>query len=92
MGIATANGRNLRPANLEKEVFIRFNLPPFHILKKKFIPLVAKKWREEKQKTFHRKHEKKVKAIALGISASLHNFRKNEEMCSHSPIEFFQKD
>ena len=27
-------GHNLMPLNFDKEVFIRFNLPPFHILQK----------------------------------------------------------
>ena len=43
MGISMANGRNLMPVNLHKEVFIRFNLPPSHGLKKTFIPKVAEK-------------------------------------------------
>ena len=36
MGIAVANGRNLEPANLNKEVFIRFNSPPLHIRNSSF--------------------------------------------------------
>jgi hypothetical protein len=44
MGIS-ANGRKLMPVYLHKEVFIRYNLSPFHILKEKFIPTVADTWR-----------------------------------------------
>ncbi len=32
MGISVANRRNLMPVYLHKEVFIRYNLPPFNIL------------------------------------------------------------
>ena len=57
MGIALANGRNLEPPNLNKEVFIRFNSPPFHILQRKFIPKVAARW--SKKKDFFRKGKKR---------------------------------
>ena len=38
MGIALARGRNTHPVNFQKEIKLRFNLPPLHILNEKFIP------------------------------------------------------
>ena len=38
MGIAMKRGRNTHPVNFEKEIKLRFNLPPLHILNSKFIP------------------------------------------------------
>ena len=38
MNIQLSNGQYLNPQNLDKEVFCRFNLPPFHTLTNKFIP------------------------------------------------------
>ena len=34
MAISVNNGRNLQPINQGKEVFLRFNLPPMHLLQK----------------------------------------------------------
>lgn len=48
MNMQLSKGRNLRPTNLDKEVFCRFNLPPFHTLKKSFIPAISEKWRANK--------------------------------------------
>ena len=38
MGIALAKGRNTHPVNFEKEIKLRFNLPPLHLLTEHFIP------------------------------------------------------
>ena len=54
MAIAVSNGRNLQPFNLDKEVFIKFNLPPLHNLGE-FTTGVAKKWREGGNLEFYRK-------------------------------------
>ena len=42
MKIHGGQGRNLHPANFSKEIFLKFNLPPLHIMKQKLIPEVAK--------------------------------------------------
>ena len=42
MNMATAKGRNLHPANFGKEIFVRFNLPPMHVLHQRFIPEIFK--------------------------------------------------
>ena len=82
-----SNGRNLNPVNVNKEVFLRFNLPPFHILKERFIPSVAEEWRRT-NKNVYRKHENKTKIAVKGVSSSLHSFRKKEKERSHIPFDF----
>ena len=74
MGIALANGRNLEPPNLNKEVYIRFNSPPFHILQRKFIPAVAARWK--RQKEFSRRCKKKSGLRLYHLSYTLESFRK----------------
>ena len=41
MLLAFSSGRGLHPPNLNKEICIRYNAPPLHILKEKFIPIVT---------------------------------------------------
>ena len=95
MGIAVANGRNLEPANLNKEVFIRFNSPPLHILKEQFIPMAAAKWRETMKKEhseleFYRRGKKKSGLKMDEVSHNLESFRQREEEKSHIPVELFK--
>ena len=85
MGITQANGRNLEPVNLHSEVFIRFNSPPFHVLKREFIPRVAAKWRKE----FHRRGKKTSWLKLDEFSHSLESFRRRE-VKSHIPINMFK--
>ena len=87
MGIALANGRNLEPPNLNKEVFIRFNSPPFHILQRKFIPKVAARW--SKKKDFFRKGKKRSGLKLEHLSHTLESFRTREEERSHTPVTLF---
>ena len=82
MKIATGKGRNLEPINFSKEIFLCFNLPPLHILKRTFIPELAREFSKKKQ--FFRKcantfpsYQAKLKFI--NVSSSLGNFRKREE-------------
>jgi len=42
MNVATALGRNCHPANFNKEMFLRFKLPPMHVLNEEFIPELVK--------------------------------------------------
>ena len=42
MLLAFSSGRGLQPPNLNKEICIRYNAPPLHILKEKFIPKVTR--------------------------------------------------
>ena len=66
MTLAQARFRNLEAVNFAKEIFMRFNLPPPHILKVSFIPSAVQKLSVEKE--FH-----------MSTSASVGNFRVREE-------------
>lgn len=52
MNMATASGRSVHPENFEREILLRFNLPPLHILAKSFIPQIVKEETEVKKKEF----------------------------------------
>ena len=49
MTLAQARFRNLEAVNFAKEIFMRFNLPPLHILKVSFIPSVVEKLLRKKE-------------------------------------------
>jgi hypothetical protein len=90
MNMQVSKGRNLRPSNLDKEVFCRFNLPPFHTLVNTFIPKISEKWRKNKPKGLYRSTTNRLN---LGnLSSSLHNFRKREEKKSWFPPKLFNNE
>ena len=93
MKISTGKNRNLEPINLSKEIYLCFNLPPLHILKKTFIPELVKKLRKNRsffRKTVHSRQSWVNKLKFVESSATLGNFRKKEEMRSKLPLEWFQ--
>ena len=75
MKIHGGQGRNLHPANFSKEIFLKFNLPPLHIMKQKLIPEVAKDLVLNEKKVFQTKTLLKDVKFAE-LSASVGNFRK----------------
>ena len=89
MGIGISRGRNTHPTNLEKEVKLRFNLPPLHILVEKFIPELV----SESQSEYFRKGDGKKSQMRkfkfVTTSASVGNFRSLQTTKSHLPIDFF---
>ena len=93
MNIAQGKCRNIHPINFSKEIFLRYNLPPLHILKKKIIPEIVNFLAGEKGKEFIRRGDgfdrQKRKFTYHATSASLGNFRKNEETVSHLPVSMF---
>ena len=89
MGTALSRSRIQMAVNMNKEVFIRFNLPPYHMLKKEFIPEVAKKWRGNKE--FFRKYPKKSGLKMDELSASIESHRQRQTKKSHFPVDLFQK-
>ena len=91
MGTAMSNGRNLMPIYLHKEVFIRFNLPPFHTLKSSFIPQVADTWRKRNGKSFFRRYQKRSGMKLNEVSHTLQSFRERERAKSHFPVSLFAK-
>ena len=89
MKIHGGQGRNLHPANFSKEIFLKFNLPPLHIMKQKLIPEVAKDLVLNEKKVFQTKTLPGELKFAE-LSASVGNFRKNEEKNSHLPTSIFK--
>ena len=91
MGIAVTRGRNTHPVNFQKEIKIRFNLPPLHILTSKFIPDIV----EDKiqQTEFFRKGDNVAQANRnfkfKTTSAAIGNFRDRKSELSHVPLNFF---
>ena len=88
--LAQARFRNLEPVNFAKEVFIRFNLPPLHILKVSFIPSIAPKLlkcKEVSRRLEGTRWQGKLKF--LDVSSSVGNFRVKEEENSRLPLNIF---
>ena len=91
MNISVSRNRNLNSLYLQKEVYLKFNLPPFHILKENgYISQVAKIWRDKipGDKKFYRRYKSK-KASGLqfdSLSSSLDSFRKKECENCHFPL------
>ena len=90
MGIALANGRNLMPCNLNKEVFFRFNSPPYHVLVNKFAPKVTEGWRRVRDHQMYRKGPKRSGLKLNELSHSLEAFRRSEEANSNFPLDIFK--
>lgn len=91
MSIAVSNGRNLQPFNLDKELYIRFNLPPLDKIQD-FVKFVAKSWREIGDKEFYIKKRRVTSRLKLSaLSSSLANFRSKEEQLAHFPVSLWEK-
>ena len=91
MSIAVSNGRNLQPFNLDKELYIRFNLPPLHKLQD-FVKFISKSWREIGDKEFYIKKRRATSRLNLtNLSSSLANFRSKQEELSHFPVSLWEK-
>ena len=92
MSIAVSNGRNIQPFNLDKELYMRFNLPPLHKIQD-FVKFVAKNWREVGDKEFYMKSQRKATSrLKLSVlSSSLSNYRSREEELAHFPVTLWEK-
>ena len=91
MNIQLGSGRNLHPVNMNKEMFLRFNLAPLHVLKSSLIPEVAKDKIENERKTYFNKTNQKSMLKYESLSASIGNFRKAAEERSCLPANVFEK-
>ena len=91
MCIHHGRGRNLHPVNLNKELFLRFNLPPMHILKKSIIPAIVREKLECEHKEFMSQHSRKDQLKFGYLSATIGNFRQSEEKNSHIPLSMFKE-
>ena len=93
MKIAKGKGRNCLSVNFSKEIKLCYNLPPLHVLSKSFIPEIVKTLTSHKE--FFRKGDKKSQSIlsrlkSTSLSASLYNFREEEEKKSKLPVDLFK--
>ena len=91
MGIAIARGRNTHPVNFEKEIKLRFNLPPLHILADKFIPDLVEETVLVKKTEYFRKGDGCKRAFRnfkfKSVSPADGNFRSSKEN-QHMPTDF----
>ena len=69
MNIQLGSGRNLHPVNMNKEMFLRFNLAPLHVLKSSLIPEVVKDKIENERKTYFNKTNQKSMLKYESLSA-----------------------
>ena len=81
-------GRNVHPVNFNKELFLKFNLPPLHVMKKTLIPLVVEEKIEVEMKDYVTRTTRKEKLKFISWSSSVGNYRLKEE-ASHLPIGMF---
>ena len=81
--------RNVHPVNFNKELFLRFNLPPLHVMKKRLIPDVVQVKLQEEKKMFVSKTARKGMLKFGNLSSSVGNFRVKEEEASHLPLSLF---
>ena len=94
MLIAQGKFKHCQPHNFNKEVYLAFNLPPIHILKKRMIPFVVADLMEkvsffsDNDRTLFKSYQKQLK-YGSNLSSSLGNFRTKEEKKSRLPISFF---
>ena len=86
---ATVNSsRNLTPFYLNKEIFIRFNSPPLHVLAQHIIPELAEEMisidkMEFLSKTSHR-------SVFKDKGSTVGNYRKKAEESQHLPMSYFE--
>ena len=94
MGIAMKRGRNTHPINFEKEIKMRFNLLPLHLLKETFIPELVDEMVDVKKKEYFRKGDsvrslnRKYKYTTT--SSAIGNLRQLKEAscANHLPRDF----
>ena len=87
MVIQHGTGRNPHPVNFSKELYLRFNMPPLHMIQKTLIPKVVAEIVDNEKKAFFSKTPSRLKFSSL--SSSIGNFRKDEEDRSHLPVSMF---
>ena len=80
---------NVVVVNFNKESFLRFNLPPLHVMKKRLIPDVVQVKLQEEKKMFVSKTARKGMLKFGNLSSSVGNFRVKEEEASHLPLSLF---
>ena len=83
--MASGTGRVLYPEYYAMEIYLRFNLPPLHILKQNFIPEMVQSAlaRKEYPRRGDKIERQQRKLKYASISASIGNFRNREEEKFH---------
>ena len=92
MNIHHGRGRNVHPVNFNKEIYLQFNLPPLHIMKKKLIPEIVKYKLDIERKNFLSKTMRKSMLKFGTLSSTVGNFRAKEEEASHLPASLFDNN
>jgi hypothetical protein len=81
-----AGGRNLQPQNFSKELFLRFNLGPLHLLDPLCNDII-----NSKPKMFFRKLDKsRMDKLVSVHSSAIATFRKEQEKKSTLPLSVFR--
>ena len=81
-----AGGRNLQPQNFSKELFLRFNLGPLHLLDPLCNDII-----NSKPKMFFRKLDKsRMDKLVSVHSSAIATFRKEQEEKSTLPLSVFR--
>lgn len=92
MNMVHSGCRNLHPMNFEKEVRLRFNLPPLHILLEKFVPELVEEQVAEKGQTFFRSGDSNPKIgryLKYKTSSAVGNHRVEKCKKAQLPLSFF---
>ena len=83
MNLHRGHGRNVHFVNFGKEIYLRCNLAPMHILKNKFIPEIVKDLVNKHKVAYTRKGDQTIRGQttlkSTKTSATIFNFRQNEE-------------
>ena len=83
------SGRELWDENFSKEIFLKVNLPPLHVLERTFIPEVAQELRRTKEFVRRTTRLEKLVRGSDGLSASVKNYRVKTEASSKLPLKEF---
>ena len=90
MNIITGKNRVMNDANFSRELFLKFNSPPPHVLMKKIIPKIVDELCQELR--YSRSGDKTRHANFLkfrDLSASIGNYRDKVESSAHIPFKYF---
>ena len=91
MNIHSGRNRHLKPENFSKELVLRYNLGPLHVLDDNdFIEDIYS--REKKEYMFKTLRADLLKTKTLTKGTAVDTFQKKEEKKSHFPLSFWKKN
>lgn len=85
MNAHCGGGRYLNPANFNVEICLRFNLGPLHVLQE-----LAREIVDSRGKEYYRKYGPKNLQLSKTMSATIFNYRNNEEAEAHLPLDIWK--